>query len=353
MKQFILSLLIFCFTLLISEAQNNIARIGFVNPTVRNIEKIVYFKEHGFFKFDSLLLTGYFHAANATEIEKSEQYLTDQHIDFVNIKTIQGKVSTDSLFMPNKWSPQFEEIFKTSNALIFFGGNDIPPSIYGENTFITTNIIERVRNWEISFMFHLIGGSQNQKVTPLLKQNPDFTITGICLGMQIMNIAAGGSLFQDIPAQIYGVEYCEEIATLPTHQQHKNYLYGINNNDDKTSYIAFHPISIADKSFLKALDYSDNICVPSVHHQAVKQLGQNLKKTATSKDGKVVEAVEHTKYKNVYGIQFHIDFPELYAPDATFQIASKKYFLPSEKEKMFYKSIWSDFSNRINNSLLR
>lgn len=81
--------------------------------------------------------------------------------------------------------------------------------------FITTEIIEQIRHWEISFMVHLIGGSQNHEVTPLLEQNPDFTIMGICLGMQIMNIAAGGSLYQDIPAQIYGVEFCEEIATLP------------------------------------------------------------------------------------------------------------------------------------------
>ncbi len=353
MKYIIFPLVLFWFILLNSEAQNNITHIGFVNPTVRNIEKIVYFKEHGVFQFDSLLMTGYFHAANTTEIEKSKQHLTEQHIDFVQIKTIQGTVSTDSLFMSNKWSSRFEEIFKSSDGLIFFGGDDIPPAIYGENTFITTKIIERTRNWEISFMFHLIGGSQNHNLAPLLEQNPDFTIMGICLGMQIMNVAAGGSLYQDIPAQIYGVDFCEEIATMPPHQQHKNYLYGIDNNDDKTSYIAFHPISITPESFLETLDYSDDICVPSVHHQAVKKMGQNLKKTATSKDGKVVEAVEHSEYKNVYGIQFHIDFPELYGPDAAFQISPNKNFFPSEKEKIFYKSIWKDFSQRVNSSSLR
>jgi putative glutamine amidotransferase len=146
MKYIIFPLVLFWFILLNSEAQNNITHIGFVNPTVRNIEKIVYFKEHGVFQFDSLLMTGYFHAANTTEIEKSKQHLTEQHIDFVQIKTIQGTVSTDSLFMSNKWSSRFEEIFKSSDGLIFFGGDDIPPAIYGENTFITTKIIERTRN---------------------------------------------------------------------------------------------------------------------------------------------------------------------------------------------------------------
>jgi putative glutamine amidotransferase len=353
MKHFVLSTLIFCFSLLISEAQNKITHIGLVNPTVRNIEKMVYFKEHDVFQFDSLMITGYFHAANISEIQQSEQYLTDQRIDFIQIKTIQSEVSTDSLFVPNKWTHRFEEIFTTSDGLIFFGGDDIPPVIYGENTFITTKIIERTRNWEISFMFHLIGGHQNQKFAPLIQQNSDFPIMGICLGMQIMNVAAGGSLYQDIPAQMYGKEFCEEIAAMPSHQQHKNYLYGINNNDNKTTYIAFHPIAIASESFLRKLPYSDDICVPSVHHQAVKKLGLNLKETATSKDGKVVETIEHTVFDNVYGIQFHIDFPELYAPDATFQLTPDKIFLPSEKEKLFYISIWKDFSKRIRDSKSR
>lgn len=80
-------------------------------------------------------MTGYFRALNTAEIEKSKKHLTNQQIGFIKIKTIQGKVSTDSLFLPNKWSDQFEKIFKTSHGMIFFGRNDIPPGIYGENTF--------------------------------------------------------------------------------------------------------------------------------------------------------------------------------------------------------------------------
>ncbi|PWD98154.1 gamma-glutamyl-gamma-aminobutyrate hydrolase family protein [Marinilabilia rubra] len=350
MRYTALTLITAWFVLMSSEAQTNVTQLSIINPTARNIEKLVFFKENGFFNFDSLLVTGIFHAGNTDEIEKSKQYLADQQINFVKINTIKGEMPTDSLFSINKWSPQFKDLFKASDGLIFFGGNDVPPAIYGEKTFITTDIIDRTRNWELSLMFHLIGGDQNPDVKPLLEENPDFTIMGICLGMQIMNVAAGGSLYQDIPAQVYGLDYCEDVAQLPVHQQHKNYLYGINNTDDKTSYISFHPISIKPNSFLSQIGTSAGMCVPSVHHQAVKKVGQNLIPAATSKDGKVIEALEHKRYNNVYGIQFHIDFPELYREDAVFKISSEKDFRPSKAEKNFYKLLWKGFSERIKNN---
>ncbi|WP_462318149.1 gamma-glutamyl-gamma-aminobutyrate hydrolase family protein [Marinilabilia sp.] len=347
MRQIALTLIIAWFALITSEAQSNVTHLGIVNPTARNIEKLIFFKENGFLNLDSLLVTGIFHVSNTNEIKQSHQYLTDHSINFVKIKTIKGELSIDSLFISNRWSQQFENIFKALDGLLFFGGDDVPPAIYGEKTFITTDIIDRTRNWELSFMFHLIGGKQNMDVEPLLEQNPEFPLMGICLGMQIMNVAAGGSLYQDIPSQIYEMDYCEDVAQMPSDRQHKNYLYGIDNTDDKTSYISFHTISIKPHSFLSQFNNLTGICVPSVHHQAVKKLGQNLNVAATSNDGKVIEALEHKRYKNVYGFQFHIDFPELYAEDAAFRISPKKDFRPSASEKDFYKSLWQDFSERI------
>ncbi len=342
---------LFCWiTQLAAGRQTDVTHLGVVNLTVRNIEKITFLEEQGILLFDSLLVTGYLHSANTTEIEKVKQYLIEQKIDFIRIETIKGEVSLDSLFVPNKWSPQFNEVFTATDGLIFLGGDDIPPAVYGESTFITTSIIDRTRNWELSLMFHLIGGNQNKKITPLLDKKPDFPILGVCLGMQIMNVAAGGSLYQDIPIQIYKKQFCEEVAAMPQAQQHKNYLYGINNNDDKTSYIAFHQISLTAESFLKGPGYKSKICVPSVHHQAVKQTGQHLKTAATSIDGKVVEALQHSQYPNVYGIQFHIDFPELFAPDARFQMKPNHFYQIPKEDQSFYKALWLDFSKRLHHS---
>jgi glutamine amidotransferase len=51
---------------------------------------------------------------------------------------------------------------------------------------LTTELIPNERNWELSFLFHLLGGSQNNGFIPLLEQKPDYLILGICLGMQLM-----------------------------------------------------------------------------------------------------------------------------------------------------------------------
>ena len=63
----------------------------------------------------------------------------------------------------------------------------------------------------------------------------------------------------------------------------------------------------------------DKPLVLSGHHQALDKLGKGLKIIATSIDGKVVEAVEHEKYANVLGIQFHPDHPFLWDPDVKFK----------------------------------
>ncbi len=62
--------------------------------------------------------------------------------------------------------------------------------------------------------------------------------------------------------------------------------------------------------------------------------------------------MKHNEFRNVYGIQFHIDFAQLYAFDKAFQIAPDKAFIPSADEKLFYKSIWKNFSKRVTDSSL-
>ncbi len=48
--------------------------------------------------------------------------------------------------------------------------------------------------FEVSFLFHLLGGSRNESFKPLLDENPGYMVTGFCLGMQSMNVATGGIL---------------------------------------------------------------------------------------------------------------------------------------------------------------
>lgn len=131
------------------------------------------------------------------------------------------------------------------------------------------------------------------------KENTDFlvlevaekygkSVLGICFGMQILNVARGGTLFQDIETDI---ENCVK------HEQGKPLARNS------------HSIEVDEKSLLSRLITKENgVTVNSHHHQAVKDVGKNLKATAWAKDG-VIECLEDTRDDRfVLGVQWH---PEL------------------------------------------
>jgi putative glutamine amidotransferase len=169
--------------------------------------------------------------------------------------------------------------------------------------------------YEISFLFHLLGGRQNPSFTPFLAVRKDFPLLAICLGAQSLNVATGGTMIQDIPTAVYGQKTVEEVLASTPDQIHSSvYLEKLFPNDTELMY-AFHRIRLGkDSVFVRKLGFtsSDRPFVATAHHQAIGKLGANLRVTATSLDGKIVEAVEHTLFANVLGIQFHPERHTLY-----------------------------------------
>ena len=112
-------------------------------------------------------------------------------------------------------------------------------------------------------------------------------IFGICFGMQILNVSRGGTLIQDIPSQVDNAI---------NHQQ------GVPRERNS------HRIRIEEGSLVAELSSDEsNWLVNSHHHQAVKQVGANLKATSWTSDG-VIESIEDTTGKPVFAVQWH---PEL------------------------------------------
>lgn len=320
-------------------------RIGITNPTPANIEKVIYMIQHHFIDADSFQIVGVFHELQKESIKTSKQFISEHGYGFITFSFIIGRVPLDSLFLKNSWTSIFSKIFQETDAMIFFGGADIPPAIYGEKTFLTTELIPEEQNWEISFLYHLTGGSQHSNYIPLLEQRPDYVILGICLGMQEMNVAAGGSLYQDIPSQLYGLSNYEDVLKLPVENQHKNYW----NTTTQNNYTAinFHHVNLMKSSYLDSIKSKSSPMVASVHHQSVKKAGKDYKIIATSEDKKVVEAIQHEKYKNVYGIQFHTDILSLYDENMIFRIAPNRTIQLNKDDRLFHINFWKNFGKRL------
>lgn len=148
-------------------------------------------------------------------------------------------------------------------GLLLPGGGDVDPSRYGQENNGSANIDKVLDQREIELIrqFSLVG-------KPIL---------GICRGLQILNVALGGDLIQDIE-------------TAPTHKWEEN-------TGDKV-----HMVTAAKDSFLYPL-YGESFSVNSAHHQAVNDLADGFSIAATAADG-VVEALENRK-KNIYAVQWH------------------------------------------------
>ena len=164
-------------------------------------------------------------------------------------------------------------LIKTLDGLVITGGNfDINPALYSKTTNGSRNIKNKRTNFEIDIFKKFLHTSK-----PIL---------GICGGEQLMNVATGGDLIQDINTSI---------KTSIEHEQ-------INPRNEVS-----HEVKITKNSKLFKIIQSDKIKVNSAHHQSVKNTGENFIASAFASDN-VVEAIEHTKHSWCIGVQWHPEF---------------------------------------------
>ncbi|HCT31310.1 MAG TPA: hypothetical protein DIW31_11410 [Bacteroidales bacterium] len=327
-----------------------------MHPTTNNIKTFNYLVSNKIFSLPSdYSVIGVYHSKEEYDYTASMEYLKNEHITNIALFKIDEQLSDDLLYKHNACSDTYKYLFDNSNGAIFFGGPDIPPACYGEQTNTLTAITDPFRHYmEISFLFHLLGGSQDSTYIPLLKQRPDYPILGICLGMQSINVATGGSLTQDIPMELYNLTKVEDILKQPKNQQHRNYNVDFSLDADVT-YYHYHQIAIEKGALISDYISNDTIhpVVWSSHHQCVKKLGSGLNIAAKSMDGKIVEAITHTKYSNVLGVQFHPEKRELYNSSEKIKIipfkAGEYSYLDlysGDKGENFQRAIWLEFGKK-------
>lgn len=160
--------------------------------------------------------------------------------------------------------------------LITGGGFDVDPALYGDITIHPSVFLKPERT---QFEYNLCKAFMDAK-KPIL---------GICGGMQLINVVCGGTLHQHVP------DLAQSIPNL-------------NDHSPATGAKTFaHNILLMKNTSLSSLVTTSQVQVNSVHHQAVKDLGQELIITAISDDG-IIEAIQHTNYPFLHGIQWHPEF---------------------------------------------
>ena len=162
------------------------------------------------------------------------------------------------------------EAISLCDGIILTGGPDVRPELFGEQIIPACGEISDERDaFEIKLYKMAI--------------EADKPILGICRGAQVMNIAAGGNIYQDIYSQT---------GTMLAHHT----LDGVK---------SFHNVSITNKDALEKMKFSDvEFVVNSYHHQSVKDLAEGYEAVAYSPDG-LIEAIYMPSRRFVVGVQWH------------------------------------------------
>ena len=184
-------------------------------------------------------------------------------------------------------------IADTIDGLLLTGGGDIPPAYYEEGISVPSDILKPVEKERLDFELSLF-----KEV--MKREKPIFAI---CYGMQLVNVALGGSLYQDIVIQVKG--------TLNHKQgQHEIKLIGSFN-----SAFNFQPATFSVNSF---------------HHQAVKNLGIEMEVFAMSDDG-IIEGFYKPDYPFLVCVQWH---PERELAKDEISLSLFRLFVEASKKMM-------------------
>ncbi|HKT80216.1 MAG TPA: gamma-glutamyl-gamma-aminobutyrate hydrolase family protein [Vicinamibacterales bacterium] len=175
-------------------------------------------------------------------------------------------------------SMEVADALRRIDGLLLTGGEDVAPALFGDPPHPKLGEVNARRD---AFELALIAEAR-------ARQLPLFAI---CRGIQILNVAFGGSLVQDIPSETPGA--LEHRLTTPPHQPF-----------ELAHEIWIEPDSLLARLMRERLSDADSCEVNSRHHQAVKRLGTGLQMSATAPDG-VIEAIEDPSMPFCLGVQWH------------------------------------------------
>ena len=296
-------------------------RLVVFNPTVYNIRCLAALRDRGLLDVPGLTVVGVYHVTQKEDFGAARTFAGEHGYGWMKFHAVAAPLAEAELFRRNACTPEFEAVAGKSDGAVFFGGPDIPAAIFHQKTNFLSEVDDPHRNrLELSAIFHLLGGSQDPRAVPLLAARPGFAVLGICLGFQSLNVGTGGELVQDIWTGVYGAASLEDAVALGPEQWHNNPYKRLLPQEKLMSY-NFHTLQFRTGRFLAEAGFGagDHPRVLSSHHQAVTKVAEGWTVLAESRDGRIVEAMEHKRFPNVLGVQFHPEHHLLWDPEPRFR----------------------------------
>jgi len=212
----------------------------------------------------------------------SEELQNDKYIHFIKQDYLQAIIAAQGIpvLLPPVPIEDIEMQLDMIDGLMIIGGCDVNPLLYHENPLPLLGETDYPRDlYEIALI-----KKATQKNIPIF---------GVCRGLQVINVAFGGTLYQDL-------SYAPQKILLHSQKERRE--------------CASHTINIQENSFLYPI-FQDRGYVNSFHHQAIDRLGKGLKAVAYSED-QMIEAIEHI-YLPITAVQFHPE--DMYKTDQKMQ----------------------------------
>lgn len=176
------------------------------------------------------------------------------------------------VLLPNTYDSSLAlDIIETIDGLLLTGGGDLHPSYYNQRPH--PKLTETTPNRD-SFEIALTK----------LALDSDLPIMAICRGHQVLNVALGGTLHQDL-------------SCLPNRT--------LKHSDPEQTARVFHEVTITEGSLLHRILGTEKIETNSSHHQIIDKPGNGLKFVAFAREDNLPEAIEHTAKGFVIGVQWH------------------------------------------------
>jgi putative glutamine amidotransferase len=196
------------------------------------------------------------------------------------VTAVEAPGATAVLLTPGHDAASIQRLVGMAHALVLTGGEDVDPARYGQAPHPALGTVNPARD---AMEFAALEAALARRI-PVL---------AICRGIQLLNVALGGTLYQDLPSQRAGDILHEQEA--PVGQ-------------------GWHHATVQPGSGLERIFGARDLFINSFHHQGIDRLAPGLTATVRAEDG-LVEGVEGTDHPWLYGVQWHPERGEAHTRD--------------------------------------